>query len=1094
MSTPVLSRRIRNLARRSAHAACVVSCLTGALALASVAGAADATGTITGRVQSKVTGDYLEKARITIKGSGQGTTSDAGGFFELRGVPGGTVTVEATFTGFDPEAATVNVTAGRDVVQNFSLTGRGSNKEGVVKLDAFTVASTRETNAAAIAVNEQRNSLSQKSVISADQFGTIPDNNPGELMKWLPGVSVEYFANNITGISVRGLDSANTEVTFDGMPMASASTATGSGVNQGRNFEMVGSSAADIARVEVRQLRTAEDSSNALGGSVNLVRRTAFEASKPRLTYNALFTSHSEELSFSRRPGIRDTQMQGWRPNFKLTWTHPVSKNFGYAITLAHNDVLARVHWSSPAWNYGNAAQAANAEARRAANLPLTTVSVLNPQLTSDLLHDNPKQDITDSGSVKFDWRPRPELRLSYSISGSRYQERAGDEVRFIWNAGNQTNTNLNSPLGAPGTNGITADGSYATYGNLGNGSIRYNVFEGWRNGVKPVLGNTLEAEWRKGLWTISARGSYSTSKHSFRDTDHGFFQSTNMNGTSQLHLGIGTGTANPRPITVNLLQRDYKMSQDVRAYDTPAGSTAPGAQVDWANLRSMYIGGAVSRPSDLHESIGAVRLWAKRDLGFRHPLSLRLGLDYTEQFRNLQRYDANLWTFVGADGVAGLNPATGRSDDTADQIAAVNVLPERDTYYGSPAVSRLSFRRLYDLYRANPTWFQYRDAESHRFTTVSPYEISEKTTATYVEFTGSFIGNRLKYIGGVRYEKAEAWGRGSLDRGARAVAGITDPLLQAQARYVRKGARGSGENDGVFPSLETTFALRENLLFRLGYAKTQAKNRFQRSVIPSTSYDLNPVTSGTFSGIAQGTVNRPNPDLVPWTGQNFETHLEWYTRQGGIISVGAFRKNISNVQVQRTILLDTPEKLAMLDLEPSFANFQSTTWINEGVGRIDGAEAEIRQRLDDWLPQLARGFTFTGSFNYNNLYKFNYAGGNIGGDFANFYETQGKASLKYSRGRFSGTVGVIRNGRVYRQRQDAAGYEGHRFYPPNTTVDFNLDYGVTKWARVFLSGRNVTDAQKMAVREVAGSPAWSTFAVANNLGVTYTIGITGSF
>lgn len=1084
-----------NPAKRFARLAAVVTSLTAALVLTSVVGAAEATGTITGRVQNKITGDYLEKARVTLKGSGLVATSDAGGFFRLAGVPDGVVTIVATFTGFDPEAATVNVSAGQEVVQNLTLTGRNATKDGIVKLDAFSVASTRETDAAAIAVNEQRNSLSQKSVISADQFGTIPDNNPGELMKWLPGVSVEYFANNITGISVRGLDSANTEVTFDGMPMASASTATGSTVGQGRNFEMVGASSADIARVEVRQLRTAEDSSNALGGSVNLVRRTAFEASKPRLTFNALFTSHSEELSLSRRPGVRDTLMQGWRPNLKMTWTHPVSKTFGYAITLAHNDVLARVHWSSPSWNFGTAAQAVNAEARRAAGQPLTTLSVLNPQLASDLLHDNPKQDITDSGTVKFDWRPRPELRLSYSIAASKYQERAGDEVRFIWNAGNQTNTNLNSALGTPGTNGLTADGTYATYGNLGTGSIRYNVFEGWRNGVKPVLGNTVEAEWRKGYWTVSARGSYSTSKHSFRDTDHGFFQSTNMNGTSQLHLGVGTGTANPRPITVNLLQRDFKMSQDVRAYDTPVGSTAPGAEVDWANLRSMYIGGAVSRPSDLHESIAAVRLWAKRDLNLRYPVSIRLGFDYTEQFRNLARYDAKLWTFVGADGVAGLNPATGRSDDTADQIAAINVLPERDTYYGSPAVSRLSFRRLYDLYRANPTWFQYRDAESHRFSTVSPYELNEKTKATYLEMTGSLFSNRLKYIGGLRYEKAEAWGRGSLDRGARAVAGITDPLLQSQARYLRKGGRGTGENDGYFPSFETTLVLSENVLFRLGYAKTQAKNRFQRSVIPSTTYDFNPVTSGTFSGVAQGVVNRPNPDLVPWTGQNYETHLEWYTPQGGIISVGAFRKNISNVQVSRVILLDTPEKLAMLDLESSFLNFQSSTWINEGVGRIDGAEAEIRQRLDDWLPRFARGFTFTGSFNYNNLYKFNYASGNIGGDFANFYETQGKASLKFNRGRFSGTVGVIRNGRIYRQRQDAfVGYEGHRFYPPNTTVDFNLDYGITKWARLFLSGRNVTNAQKLALREVAGSPAWSRFAVANNLGVTYTTGITGAF
>src|SRR6185503_12494541 len=159
--------------------------------------------------------------------------------------------------------------------------------------------------------------------------GTIPDSNPGELMKWLPGVSVEYFANNIVGVSVRGLDAVNTEIRFDGMPQASASTATLGTSSRDRNFEMLGSSSADIARVEIRKLRTPEDSANAVGGSINLVRRSAFEADRRRFTYNALFTTDAEEFSFGKRPGIRDTRIGGWRPNFKFTWTDPLTKNFG---------------------------------------------------------------------------------------------------------------------------------------------------------------------------------------------------------------------------------------------------------------------------------------------------------------------------------------------------------------------------------------------------------------------------------------------------------------------------------------------------------------------------------------------------------------------------------------------------------------------------------------------------------------------------------------------------------------------------------------------------------------------------------------------
>ena len=296
------------------------------------------------------------------------------------------------------------------------------------------------------------------------------------------------------------------------------------------------------------------------------------------------------------------------------------------------------------------------------------------------------------------------------------------------------------------------------------------------------------------------------------------------------------------------------------------------------------------------------------------------------------------------------------------------------------------------------------------------------------------------------------------------------------------------------------SYHLRENLVFRAGYAKTQAKNRFGRAIIPSTTFDFNAVTSGPFSGLAVGTVNRPKPALKPWAANNYEVHFEYYTAQGGVISLGGFVKDVKNVQVQQSELLDSPAKLAALDLESSFLNFQATTWLNQGIGQINGEELSIRQPLDRYMPQLLRGFNLTGSFNHNHLARFNYANGNIAGDFQNYYENQLKSSLGYRRGKLGANVGVIRNGRVYRQRDDIGAsatnplIRGDRYYPPYTTVDFNLDYSVTRWAKLFVAGRNITNAQKTRWRVVNGAPDWSHFQIANNLGVTYTAGVTGSF
>ena len=69
--------------------------------------AQEATGTVTGRVLNRVTGDSMGNARVAIKGTNRATQTDAGGFYTLANVPPGEVTLEASFTGFAPETATV---------------------------------------------------------------------------------------------------------------------------------------------------------------------------------------------------------------------------------------------------------------------------------------------------------------------------------------------------------------------------------------------------------------------------------------------------------------------------------------------------------------------------------------------------------------------------------------------------------------------------------------------------------------------------------------------------------------------------------------------------------------------------------------------------------------------------------------------------------------------------------------------------------------------------------------------------------------------------------------------------------------------------
>ena len=66
-----------------------------ALAVAAPSFAQAATGTITGRVLSSASGEYLQGAEVAVEGSAIHTTAERDGSYTLTGVPAGSVVVVA---------------------------------------------------------------------------------------------------------------------------------------------------------------------------------------------------------------------------------------------------------------------------------------------------------------------------------------------------------------------------------------------------------------------------------------------------------------------------------------------------------------------------------------------------------------------------------------------------------------------------------------------------------------------------------------------------------------------------------------------------------------------------------------------------------------------------------------------------------------------------------------------------------------------------------------------------------------------------------------------------------------------------------------
>jgi len=255
-------------------------------------------GTITGRVLNEATGQYLRNAIVTIAGSTVTDVSGSGGTYTLTHVPAGTVELTVAYAGLDPQTVTVSVGAGQKVERDFNL--RSGSYSDVVKMGEFVVASEREGNAKAIM--DQRTAENMKKVIASDVFGKVPENNVGEFLKLMPGVTSDYVEADVRAIRIRGYNPKYTSVMIDGSRVAMAGSST---IGTGRTFEFEQLSISSVETVELSKTPTPDQPSTA-AGTVNLRSKGAFDRKGRRIDYSFSLTGNSQAMDFKKTYGWED--------------------------------------------------------------------------------------------------------------------------------------------------------------------------------------------------------------------------------------------------------------------------------------------------------------------------------------------------------------------------------------------------------------------------------------------------------------------------------------------------------------------------------------------------------------------------------------------------------------------------------------------------------------------------------------------------------------------------------------------------------------------------------------------------------------------
>lgn len=414
---------------------------------------------IRGTVVHEATGNFVEGAVVTIAGQSRAEITDSRGLFYFGGLAPGTWRLTARSAGSSPGEATVEVAAGRTAAVTLRL---GSE---VVAMERLMV--TAQAEGQAQALNVQRNAENIRKVVSQDALANSRLGEVGEVLMALPGLYLEISTHQPSRPVIRGLGSEFNSITFDGVRIGNTNNDRADGVS--------GYPAESLARVELMKSVTPDMEGDAIGGSINLVSRRAFDLSERLLKLNL--------------GGAYNRQQRNWDQQFNLEY----ADRFGPAGRLGIYSSLN--HYRS---DRGYHTSSISYQVDAADNFNISTYT-----LQDRIEDDSWKLKYTGSLDYKLSETTTLWLRGLYS-NDTRYLE----DYRTIYRPGTRT--------------AITPDSASSRNG-------RVDTDRQYREPVSTSGQLAAGLESRQERWTLDARVTYGRTTNHYEET---FTPVFSFNGT----------------------------------------------------------------------------------------------------------------------------------------------------------------------------------------------------------------------------------------------------------------------------------------------------------------------------------------------------------------------------------------------------------------------------------------------------------------------------------------------------------------------------------------------------------------------------------
>jgi len=992
-------------------------------------------GSIEGRVFNLSNGSYMANARVTIDALRLETFTDDYGFFRFPRVPAGDVVARASYTGFPADARTTRVVAGQQSPVDFTLrSAKDVAADDTVKLDAFTVAAQRDMSASDVAVNEQRFSASIKNVVATDSFGDIAEGNVGEFAKFLPGVTLNRSGSDGFSISLGGVPSGATPIMVDGNPLSSAASSGGS-----RTVELEQISISTSSRVEVNRSQTPDSPANAIGGTVNLVSRSAFERRRPEYSFKTYLSFKGGDFSLSKKPNPFAKNTYPFEPNIELSAIVPVTKNFGFTASALVTRALNNGQGSLMTW------------------APTTSPDVYN--LTAYRLQERPKITVRDSIGLTADWRVAPQDVLTFGFQYAFFSAK-------FWVR------QLNFATGT-----VASSGQDFTQGANGTGSAQ--IIYDAREKAGTTYVPTFRYRHNGPVWQWQVNGAFSNSTNFYRNLDKGYFNQNNA-------------------FLRNLTVRFEKMTFDHPQVVTVRNATN-AADVDPYKLANYKLETVSANRIDGYDLVRSVSAYAKRDFNLVVPVTLKAGVDLKSQHRDLKNPTIDA-SYVGRDGILANDDNT--AAPFFDPIYSsrnllfgnqkmewMNLNKIGSAYLDTPATFSQTEANLVTGYRNTVLNSKVIDE-----TTSAPYlRFDTKFFQNRLQLTGGVRYERTTDVGDgplidlERTYQRDASGKILRDSAGRpVVAAAVATLAGTKLAYIERGAHANTSDSGFFPSLSATILLRENLVARASYGRSISRPEFN-DLFPSANL---PDPAGT-----SRTITLSNPTLKPWIADSWGVALEYYFNEpsSGVLSTRLYRRDIADFW-GTTLVPATAALLEPYGLDPAVygesQGYLVSTRTNVGDMRVYGSEFDYRQNLS-FLPHWARGLTVFANLTLQHL------SGNQGASFSGLFVAKtANFGVTFSRERLTLRIAVNQKGTVRQGQITGANREPgtYQYILPRRSADLTAEYRLTRKFSVFASGRNINEAVDDTVIYGPNTPGDRTLSGRADYRAYWNVGVKGSF